>query len=263
MSLEKTHAIIEIDSSQRTKGTISDFEVILNHPVYLNRDRQYFVRIENIRFPTSFYNIDSSYNTLKITEDPAGLSPTIISVTIDEGNYTINELLIELKTELDTVSAASGKSNTYTITCDDTNGKVTIKTDTTEFKIIGADSLLNKPLGFEADTDYTSGSSTVRTLISVNHINMSTKRYIKINSDITSNNHYSKDFIEPIGCVIPITESRSTIQYYSNDNGYKAKMETKHNIKHLAFNIRDGNNNKVNLNGINWNCELVIYEFRS
>ncbi len=255
MSLEKTHAIIEIDSSDRTKGVINDFEIILKHPVYLNRDRQYFVRIENIRLPTSFYNIDSNYNTLKITEDPSG-SPGSFDVTIDEGNYTINELLVELKTELDSKTT---KSNTYTLSIDDITGKMTISADVTEFKIIGANSLLNQPLGFVANTDYT---STSKSLTSINHISMSTKRYIKINSDITSNNHYSRDFIEPIGVVVPITESRSTIQYYGNENGYKVKMENKHSIKHISFNVRDGNNNKINFNGIDWNAELVIYEFR-
>jgi len=261
MSLEKTHAIIEIDSSQRTKGTIDDFEVILNHPIYLNRDRQYFVRIEGIRFPTSFYNIDSNYNTLRITEDPAG-SPSTFNITIDEGNYTITELLLELKSALDD---GTGKSNEWTLSINDKTGKVSISADTTTFKIIGSNSLLNRPLGFEPDTDYTSGGlvDSLYTLISVNHINMSTKRYIKINSDITSNNHYSKEFIEPIGCIVPITEARSTIQYYANDNGYKVKMANKHNIKHLSFNIRDGNNNKVDTNGVEWNAELVIYEFRS
>ena len=257
MSLEKTHAIVEIDSSDRTKGSISDFEIILKHPIYLNRERQYFVRIENIRLPTSFYNIDSNYNTLQITEDPSG-SPLTFSVTVDEGNYTINELLAELKTLLD---AGTLKSNTYTFTVDDISGKIGISTDTTQFKIIGANSLLNQPLGFEPNTDYTSTGVT-RSLISPNHILMSTKRYIKINSDMTSNNHYSRDFIEPIGVVVPITESRSTIQFFSNDNGYKVKMENKHSIKHLSFNIRDGNNNKVDFNGINWNAEMVIYEFR-
>lgn len=255
MSLDKTHCIIEIDSNDRTKGEINDFEIILKHPVYLNRDRQYFCRIENIRIPTSFYNIDSNYNTLQITEDPAG-TPATFSVTVDEGNYTINELLAELKTLLD---AGTQKSNTYTLSIDDITGKCTISTDTTEFQIIGANSLLNKPLGFVENTDYTSSS---RTLTSINHISMSTKRYIKINSDITSNNHYSKDFIEPIGVVVPITESRSTIQYYGNENGYKVKMENKHSIKHISFNVRDGNNNKIDFNGINWNAELVLYEFR-
>jgi hypothetical protein len=255
MSLEKTHAILEIDSSDRTSGGISDFEIILKHPIYLNRDRQYFVRIENVRLPTSFYNIDSNYNTLQITEDPSG-SPLTFSVTVDEGNYTINELLTELKTLLDDGTL---KSNTYTFTVDDITGKVGISTDATDYKIVGLNSLLNQPLGFEPNTDYT---STSRVLTSPNHILMSTKRYIKINSDITSNNHYSRDFIEPIGVVVPITESRSTIQFFSNDSGYKVKMENKHSIKHLSFDIRDGNNNKVDFNGINWNAEMVIYEFR-
>lgn len=258
MSLEKTHCIIEIDSADRTKGEINDFEIVLKHPVYLNRDRQYFVRFEGIRLPTSFYNIDKNYNTLKITEDPSG-SPSTWSITIDEGNYTINELLVDLKDKLESTSISSGKSNVYTLTISDKTGKITITTNTTEFKIVGSDSSLNNPLGFEENTDYTSIS---KSLISPNHIVMNTKRYLKINSDISSNNHYSRDLIEPIGCIVPITEARSTIQYYSNSTGYKSKMDNRHNIKHIGVYVRDSNNKKVNFNGVNWNCELVIYEWR-
>lgn len=260
MSLEKTHAIIEIDSADRTKGSIDDFEIILKHPIYLNRDRQYFVRWENLRLPTSYYNIDSSYNTLKITEDPAG-SPSTWSITIDEGNYTINELLVVLRDALDD---ASTKSNTYTLTISDKTGKVTISSSTTQFKIVSSDSTLNHPLGFESNTDYTSSTigAAARTLISPNHIVMNIKRYIKINSDLASNNHYSKDLIEPIGCIVPITEARSTIQYYGNTTGYKVKMDNRHNIKHIGIYVRDSNGKKVNFNGVNWNAELVIYEWR-
>lgn len=252
MALEKTHVIIEIDSRERTSGSINDFQIILKNPVYLNRNRKYFCRLENLRIPTSFYNIDSNYNKLVVVEDPSG-TPSTLTITVDQGNYTINELLTELKVLLD---AASTKSNTYTFTIDDVTGKVTISTNTTEFRIEST-STMSLPLGFSENTTYTSSS---RILTSVNHVIMSTKRYLKINSDLTSNNHYSRDRIEPIGCVIPITESRSTIQYYQNDNGYKVKMENMHHIKSLGFNIRDGNNNSVDFNGVDWNGELVIYE---
>ena len=79
MSLDKTHAIVEIDSVKRTSGTISNFEMILNTPIEFKRKkaRQYFMRIENIKIPTSFYNISSSFNTLKITEDPSCFLPSI------------------------------------------------------------------------------------------------------------------------------------------------------------------------------------------
>jgi hypothetical protein len=252
--MDKTHAIIEIDSRDRTSGSIDNFEIILKNPIYLNRNRQYFCRLENIRIPTSFYNIDSNYNTLSVTEDPAG-TPSTWSVSVPQGNYTINELLTELNTLLD---AASTKTNNFTLSVDDVTGKVTITTDTTEFKLNSSSTLLT-PLGFNYGTNYTSSS---RSLTSVNHIILSTKRFLKINSGLTSNNHYSKDKIEPIGVVVPITEGRSTIQYFANDNGYKTKMENLHHIKHVDFNVRDANNNVVDFNGVDWNAEMVIYEFR-
>lgn len=253
--MEKTHAIIEIDSRERTSGTIDNFEIILKNPVYLNRNRQYFCRMENIRIPTSFYNIDSNYNTIQITEDPAG-TPSTWTVTIAEGNYTISELLSELNTQFDT---SSTKSNDFGLDIDDITGKVTITSNTTEFKIVGANTTLSLPLGFVSGTDYTSSSLS---LTAPNHVLMSTKRYLKINSDLTSNNHYSRDKIEPIGVVVPVTQSRSTIQYYENSMGYKTKMENLHHIKHFRFDIRDGNNKSVDFNGIDWNAEFVIYEYR-
>ena len=257
MSLEKTHCIVEIDSRERYSGTINQFEIRLNYPIDLNRNRQYFCRMENIRKPTSFYNIDSNYNKLVVIENTGGTADTL-TITVDEGNYTINELLTELKTLLDT---ASQNSNTYTFTIDDITGKVTISTNTTDFKIDGTASTMMLPLGFSEGTDYTSSGSP-NTLTSVNHIIMSTKRYLKIDTNLTSNNHYTASSIERIGCVVPITESRSTIQYYSNDNGYKTKMEKKHHIKDLSFEVKDGNNKPVDFNGVDWNAELVIYEAR-
>ena len=256
MSLEKTHAIIEIDSALRTSGDIGNFEVILNHPVTLNRDRQYFMRIENIKLPTSFYNINSNYNTLKITEDPSG-TPDAISVSVPEGNYNESELRSTLVALLNT---ATLNGNTYTITYDSITGKATITTDVTDFEVdsITNGSTLNKGLGF-GDATYT---STALSLVSVNHVSLNFLRYVNIKSDLGSNNHYSQQNLEDIGVQLPITEGRSTIQFYDNHNGYKAKLENRHNIKHIRFVLIDNNKNVVDLNGVDWSAEVVLYEFR-
>lgn len=254
--MDKTHAIIEIDSSLRTSGSIENFEVILNHPVYLNRDRQYFVRLENIKIPTSFYNINTTNNVLKITEDPAG-TPDPISVTVPPGNYTESELRT---TTIALLNTATLNANTYSMTFDSITGKITITTDTTEFFVdsITNGSVLNPAFGFN-DAQNT---STSLSLVSINHISLDFLRYLNIKSDLGSNNHYSKTNLENIGVQVPITEGRSTIQFYDNHNGYKAKMETKHSIKNIRFRIIDSDRNQVDLNGVDWSCEVVIYEWR-
>ena len=254
--MNKTHAILEIDSALRTSGSISDYEMILNHPIYLNRARQYFIRLENIKVPTSFYNINSTNNVLKITEDPAG-TPDAISVTIPPGNYTESELR---STTIALLNAATLNTNTYSMSFDSITGKITITTDTTEFLVdsITNGSLINRAFGFE-DAQYTSASME---LISVNHISLNFVRYLNIKTDLGSNNHYSRNNLQDIGVQVPITEGRSTIQFYDNHSGYRAKMENRHNIKHLRLRILDNNNNIIDLNGVNWSAELVIYEFR-
>ena len=142
----KTHAIVELDSSLRTSGPIENWEMILRHPVYLNRNRQYFIRVENIKIPTSFYNINSNFNVLNIIEDPAG-TPDPISITVPEGNYNESELR---STVISLLNAATLNTNTYTITFDSITGKMTLGTNTTEFLIdtITSGSTLNKALGF-------------------------------------------------------------------------------------------------------------------
>jgi len=257
MSLDKTHAILEIDSNLRTSGEIENYEIILNHPIYLNANRQYFIRLENIKIPTSFYNFTSINNVFKIIEDPAG-TPDPISVTVPPGNYTESELR---STTAALLTTASLNSNTYTITFDSITGKMTITTDTTEFLVdsISNGSTINKAFGFNDAQNI----STSKILVSVNHISLNFIRYLKISSDLGSNNHYSKNFLEPIGVQIPITEGRSTVQFYDNQTGYKARMENTHSIKSIRFKIVDQDRNLISLNGINWSCEFVIYEFRT
>ena len=62
--MEKTHAILEVDSRLRDGGSIGEFGVIFQTPIDLNRNRQYFMRVENVRIPTSFYNMNSNNNVL-------------------------------------------------------------------------------------------------------------------------------------------------------------------------------------------------------
>ncbi len=255
--MDKTHAIVEIDSRQRDRGTIDQFDLILSAPVFLNRKRQYFMRVENVRIPTSFYNMNSNNNQILITEDPAG-TPDVLSVpVVPPGNYNESELRTTLVALL---NAATANSNVYSITFDDITGKMTITSDVVDFQIqsITAGSTINRNLGFLDDT-YTSATLS---LVSVAHIALNSRRYLKLNTGLGSNNHYTKNNLENVSLHIPITEGRSTIQFYDNHDGYKAKLESFHQTKQLRMSIRDADNKSVDFNGVDWSCEIVIYEWR-
>lgn len=252
----KTHVILEVDSRERTSGTAGDFHIVLNHTIDLNRKRQYFCRLENIKLPTSFYNIHSLNNTFKVIEDPAG-TPDPISITIPEGNYTESELRSTVAALL---NAATLNVNTYAITFDTITGKMTITSDTTEFLVnsITNGSTANRLFGF-VDSQYTSVS---RVLTSVSHVELSARRFLTIHTNLGSNNLYSKQHLKNIGTQIPITVGRSSIQFTDNHNGVMVKLESRHNIKDIQFSVRDSANTIVDFNGVDWSAEFVLYEFR-
>ena len=258
--MEKTHAILEVDSRLRDGGTIGEFGVIFTTPIDLNRNRQYFMRVENVRIPTSFYNMTSFNNVLKVIEDPAGTPDILNDIIVPPGNYNESELRTTLVALLNAESSANGNSNTYVIAFNDITGKFTITTNITDFQIqsITLGSTINRNLGLLDDV-YTSVSMS---LISVAHIALNSARYLRLNTGLGSNNHYSKNNLENVSLHIPITEGRSTIQFYDNHEGYKAKLESFHNIKQLRMRISDADNNTVDFNGVDWSCEIVIYEWR-
>ena len=258
--MDKTHVIIEIDSREKDRGTIDNFSLILDTPIDLNRNRQYYVRVENIRVPTSFYNLNAFNNILKLTEDPAG-TPDLLTITVPIGNYNESELRTILVSLLNAASIVSGNNNTFTINFDDITGKMTFTTDVTEFTVESktSGSTINRNIGFATDVSNTSVSMS---LISTDHVALNSRRYLKLDTGLGSNNHYTKTTIENVTLQIPITEGRSTIQFYSNHDGYKAKLESFHQIKQLRMRITDADKNPVDFNGVDWSCEIVIYEWR-
>jgi hypothetical protein len=105
--------MLHINSRHRSTGSFDSFEL----PLKLDRPRCEKVKISlaDIALPSSQYNFDSSNNIIPFSE---GAGPTL-TATITAGIYTLTELKVELKTQLEAAGAL-----TYTIT--DSGGKITI-----------------------------------------------------------------------------------------------------------------------------------------
>lgn len=69
--------------------------------------------VKHMTIPTSFYHITSSRNTLVILEDAVTLT-----VTIPPGNYSTSTFATTVNDLLDTASAATGGTETYTCSID-------------------------------------------------------------------------------------------------------------------------------------------------
>lgn len=254
----KTHVIISVENKQRanrSKGE-TDFVYQLTQPIKFqnkNYQKQYFVRCENIRIPISFYNINQYNNTFIITDN--SVQYTII---ITEGNYTIDELTAELQTQLNATTPP-----TFTITYDDITQKVNIARNTSTGSSVIDNGTLNDIIGFSQGQTIANGGNTDGNNVAYTN----TMRHVKLQiSNLVSNNLYSNDSdlitqVQPISTIIPITEIRNEFQFVNNHMGPMIKLGNINTISDISVKLLDPNNNLVNMNGVPFGFEIVIYEY--
>lgn len=272
---KKPHISLEINSRNRTKGTIENFETYLSHQIKFSQkpSRSYFIRIENIQIPHSFYQVNSNNNVFQVIETD-GVTPHTLTITIDAGNYTITELLSELEAALDAASSSSGDSNTYTLSYDSITNKVTIRYDggtstSVTIDTIANGSTLNELLGFgKSDTTTITGQDTTTVLsdgvdsVGTNCVDLHYTSYIVLETTITSNNYYDENGQIHVGVRVPITTDRNTIQYFGNHEGHLTLQNNKGPLWSIGFHLKDEYGNTIDLNSCDWSCEFNIYEMK-
>jgi hypothetical protein len=90
-----------LDSKYRTGGTNPAPKFNLKEPIVLSNPMHYFkCRVKSCEIPYSFKSLVAPFNTLRIRYNETGHGDTTGTITIEEGNYNINTLLLELKTKI-------------------------------------------------------------------------------------------------------------------------------------------------------------------
>lgn len=269
----KNHISLEVNSRERTRGDIENFDLFLEHQLKFSQkeSKSYYLRIENIQIPKSYYDIDSNFNVFQVIETD-GVTPHTLTITIDVGNYTITELLTELESALDSASSSSGDSNTYTLSYDDITNKVTIRYDggtstSVTIDTIANGSTLNQLIGFgKEDTTTITGQDNTTVLsdgvdsTAPNCVDLHTKSYIVLETSITSNNYYNKDRQLHVGARVPMLVDRNEVQYFSNHEGHKTLINNKGPISTIGFRLLDEYGNQIDLCEVDWSCEVNFYE---
>lgn len=142
--------IFNIDSRNRSSGTLTDFEIRLeNFPLENDFNR---VCLLNLSIAKTYYLIDSDNNTFTLTE-----GGTDATVTLTLGNYSLDSLATELAADL---TSASPNGYTYTCAGDTSTGKYTISVASPASQpslTFGED--IGGILGFGADTYAFSGDT--------------------------------------------------------------------------------------------------------
>jgi hypothetical protein len=84
--------IYTIDSSRRSNGTITDFNITLSQPVQRQaKGSQFTVRVVSTTIPFSFYQLSSEHNTLQVIFSD-GTNTKNSTITLTPGNYTTSSI---------------------------------------------------------------------------------------------------------------------------------------------------------------------------
>ena len=262
----KQHATIIVESDRRALKSKSpcDFIYQLTQTIKFtkrSRDKQYFIRLENIRIPISFYNINENNNTFEWDTDPTGSGITALeeySFDIPSGNYSIDDLIEEVEDQMN----SNDSNNVYNVTYNEPTQIVNISS-TGVHDLVALDGDGWRMLGF----DKTETITGVSDMEGNNVAYTNTMRHLKLQiPNLVSNNVYSNDEnlqtqVQPVGVIVPITEIRNDYQFYNNHQGPLIKLSNQSSISDICVKLLDADNNVVNLNGVPFGFEVVIYEY--
>lgn len=158
------------------------------------------IELKNMLIPYTFYNINSTNNTLTIFKAGDSQERNII---LTPGNYNITDFLIELKTKLD---ASLGPPQTYICTYNNNTYKITITQNSSAFVIFASPSTIKHIMGL-GNTDtvlaITHTMPNVFDLSYTNIVKVFSRALTKFDSKFSSSNISDSNILT----VIPIHNS--------------------------------------------------------
>lgn len=136
-----------------------------------------------------YYEIDSSNNKINFKDSVMGSE---LTATIPVGNYEREDLLTEMKTQLDVVG-----SDTYTVSYASSTGLFTIASDGSYLDLLfnsGSDSAntIADAIGFDSSSDYTGATSYTGSTIAIHTVE-------RLIIDL-------KSFVEPVDAFVALFE---------------------------------------------------------
>jgi len=220
-------------------------EIPSQHTAYLS--------VQHATIPYSFYNINSSNNTLylqEITVDAYGAQTGVINtyIYISVGNYNAYQLATYLGTIF--------PSNRITVAYDNIKNKYTFTNSTYNFKFLNAYSTCLDLLGLSTNDLY--NTSYVKILTAPFQINLSPVSCICISTNLETgsiNNNFK--YQSNILCSIPVNNNPFSLIEYKNTSNFKVNLHT--NIfNSINIKLTDQYGNPIDLNNKYFNITLQL-----
>lgn len=231
--------LLFIDSSQRTSGTSSSFDILLNQEVPMDS-----LKLQSVTIPNTFYNITSSNNSFTVTE-----GANTVSVSLTPGLYSINTLLTLLGTALTDNATLTG---TYTCTLDSITQYVTISC-TTNFTVISTGALARQ-LGF------VNATAQAGTEVATELYDLSSLRevYIQV-TNIPVSSLFNSGVRNIIGKVPLVGAQFGEIVYHSYDSeATMINFVSTELVDTIGISLVDSSGNLMDNLGIEWSLEFVF-----
>ena len=248
--MEKT--LLFIDSNDRDAGNINDFRVNIELP----RHRIKLIEVYSVEIPNCVYPVRDNYNNTFKFIDTTSTSRTF---NIEEGSYTINDLLTTLKSKMD------GYSGTYEISYSSINYKITIEeTSSNNFSLNISDKnqTLWKLLGFNGTTDLTGDYKYTAS----NIFNISQEpSYIYLKSSlihsskdkiITANKLKKKSYVSCL-CKIPLEVPFGEMIIFRPYIPLRFSVEER-SLSNMRFWLEDNNGNNLPMER-DWSVGIILY----
>lgn len=252
-----TPTYVNINSTQREDfptSSSTEFRIKLNFPVLYARS----VRLVSATIPWTIIVFNSSLtapssgrinNHIRF-EDSTTLA---VDCEITPGTYNINDLMTEMKTQMELVSP-----DTFTFSYDLTTLKLTITSSSANFRllfapILGVNDTLWFEIGFDnVDTALNATQTSVRNVLLTGPPNyfISLKEMHRVIYDTKS---FSSNFIIPIN-----VNNYGDVIHYTENSGYNSKynIEVK-NLQFLTVNLTS-DFGPINNNNSDWGFVLAF-----
>lgn len=195
-------------------------------------DAKTIVGLEQTIIPLVVPPVSSSNNVLILEEDNGAHTNTI---TLDQQGFSGNELAIDLKSRMDSVS---GAGNTFSVTYNSNTKKLTIISSGTNWRFQPTGSTGLKVVGF---TDQNEAYSVTHVSDSVVRLDGST--YYDLYSSFASRN-ISSNGRTNILARIPITASFGAVQTYEPAQAYTIPISNR-DIDQVSLFLVDDEGNRV------------------
>ncbi len=224
----------------------SDVTFNFNQQIAVRDEEVLSVAVASAVIPSSFYVIHELNNTLVYTENTG--SNTQSTITLDSGNPSVSHLVAELATKL-------GMS--FAVTYNSVTNRMVITNSLHDFALLPSSTCL-KLLGFNPSAQHPSThNGLLNTLTSDNCVDLAGPRCLYLETSSFSTDSLDSRGDSNILAAVPNIEPAGHVISYAPNMPHTSTTNTRV-VTSMRIMLRDHENEKVNLNGLDYSLVLLL-----